>query len=52
MLIEGMLIEGMLIEGMQIEGFDCMRETLCSLFAEYSKLSDLIPPPSGGDKVL
>ena len=27
-----------------------MRETLCSLFADYSELSDLIPPPSGGDK--
>ena len=27
-----------------------MRETLYSLFADYSELSDLIPPPSGGDK--
>ena len=27
-----------------------MLETLCSLFADYSELSDLIPPPSGGNK--
>ena len=27
-----------------------MRETLCSLFADYSELADLIPPPSGSDK--
>ena len=27
-----------------------MRETLYSLFADYSELSDLIPPPFGGDK--
>ena len=27
-----------------------MCDTLCSLFTNYSELSDLIPPPSGGDK--
>ena len=27
-----------------------MCDTLCSLFTNYSELSDLIPPPSAGDK--
>ena len=28
-----------------------MREILCSLFADYSELSDLIPPPSASRKI-